>query len=77
MTGRIVSEQTIMRQKAANAKYAFPVIQLDEHGNILHKFASLSDAAQYVNGYKTNIKRACLSHKLYKGYMWALESEVV
>lgn len=77
MTGRIVSNQTIMRQKTANAKYAFPVFQLDEHGNSLRKFASLSDAARYVDGYTTNIKRACLSHKKYKGYMWVLESEVV
>lgn len=77
MTGRRVSEQTILRQKAANAKKALSVIQLDGQGNSIRIFASLSDAAQYVNGYKTNIKRACLSHKLYKGYMWMLESEVV
>ena len=77
MTGRKVSEQTIMRQKAVNAKNAFPAIQLDAQGNSIRKFASLSDAAKYVNGHKTNIKRACLSHKLYKGYMWMFESEVI
>ena len=77
MSGRIVSAKTIERQKLANEKYAFPVLQFDETGNKVNRFASLSDAAKFINGYKTNIKRACLSHKLYKGYIWQLESEVI
>lgn len=71
--GKCVSEQTRKRLRIAQ-KNKIGVICFCPDKKI--EFDSLSMAAQYVCGYKTNIKRACESGKYYKGYKWELKEVI-
>lgn len=75
MTGRKVSSQTIERLKTSNAKY--PICKCDESGKVIAKFISAREAARSVNGYTSNIVRACKSNRPYKGFNWTFGNEVV
>ena len=67
--GRTFSKETLKKMSIAHEKEKHPVIRIDSNGNT-ELFKSLHEAAKVVNGYPTNIGRACDSGKEYKGYHW-------
>lgn len=73
--GRTFSEETLKRMRNSHAKERKPVEMKNKDGVILSVFQSMSDAAEAISGYKTNISRACNSGKQYKGMFWAFHNE--
>lgn len=54
--------------------YKRAILQLDESGNILNRFASLEEAANSVNGSKGNICMVCKGERNRSyGYKWKYE----
>lgn len=54
--------------------YKRKVLQLDENDNVLNKFDSLKEAADYVNGSKASICSVCRGYrKQSNGYKWKYE----
>lgn len=54
--------------------YTKKVLQLDENGNVLKKFDSLKEAAEYVGGLKSGICEACKGRRVRSyGYKWKYE----
>lgn len=54
--------------------YKRKVLQLDENGNVLKKFNSLKEAAEYVGGSKCGICEACKGRRTHSyGYKWKYE----
>lgn len=70
MKGVVFSEETLERMRRGHDKEKVSVSRT-VNGEITI-YESLGKAAESVNGYKSNIKRACINHKPYKGYVWAL-----
>ena len=73
--GKVFSESHIQHLKDGHSAERIPIISIGKTGNKTI-YESLGEAAVAVNGYKTNIARACKSGKAYKGYMWAYKTEV-
>lgn len=54
--------------------YKRKVLQLDESNNVLNRFDSLKDAAEYVGGNKCGICEACRGRRKHSyGYKWKYE----
>lgn len=54
--------------------YKRKVLQLDENDNVLNKFNSLKEAAEYVGGFKCGICEACKGRRVRSyGYKWKYE----
>ena len=68
--GRQFSEETIEKMRRGHAKERRPVSQIDSEGKVVSRFESLLCAARAVDGYQTNIARACKSGRKYKGFAW-------
>ena len=52
------------------------IYQLDKQGNIINKFSSLAEAAQFLNKPKSNISAAALGkRKTAYGYQWKYEND--
>ena len=73
LKGRVISETTLQRMKEARKKQSKPVKMLALDGKEIKQFKSLGDAATAINGYKSNISRACENGKPYKNYLWVFE----
>ena len=69
--GIVYSPITLERMKAAHAKERKPVWRIADNGEKV-LFDSLGEAAQIVQGYRSNIARACKEKKKYKGYHWEM-----
>ena len=71
--GRKFSNETLLAMKTAHKNERKAVIQYDLAKNKQFEFESLSDAAESVGGYKSNISRACREKKIYKQSLWAFK----
>ena len=70
--GRSFSVETLDRMREAHKKERKPVRCFSLDGTLIKCFESLHEAAKAVNGYPTNISRACKKEtKTYKGYVWS------
>lgn len=69
--GKQFSNETINKMCESHAKERKPVKKCDDEMNMICVYDSLGDAALDVIGYKSNISRACVSGKKYKGYFWS------
>lgn len=67
--GRHFSEETLARMKDAHAKERMPVIMVSDDGTKT-RFCSLTEAANAVGGFKTNVSRAVANRTKYKGCLW-------
>ena len=75
--GKQFSPETLAKMKESHKKERKPVFQLDENGERLKRFDSLTAAADAVGGYASNITRACQSEgHLYKGFGWAFDNRI-
>lgn len=75
--GKTFSPATMERLKVAHKGERKPVIQYGLAGDEIARFESLGEAAKAVNGYKSNISRACANNRPYKDCLWAFRKEVV
>lgn len=66
--GKVFSKETLVKMAQAQKKKG--VEACDESGKAIKRFRSLHEAASYIEGYPTNIARACNENKAYKGMMW-------
>lgn len=73
---KVFSESHIQHLRDAHKSERKSVIRTDENGNQTI-YESQLDASKAVNGYSTNIARACKSGKPYKGSLWAYREEMV
>lgn len=71
--GKVFSQETLNKMKQAHRKEYVPVIQFDLLGGKVADYTNLTNAALSINGYKSNISRACKTGKPYKGYIWKLK----
>lgn len=71
--GRSFSDKTLSRMKEAHKKERKAVISFTLSGELFMKFESLHHAAQAVNGYPSNISRACNNGEPYKALKWAFD----
>ncbi len=72
--GKGYTPETIERMIAGHEKERKKVIGITGVGEKI-TFRSLGDAAQYVDGYRSNISRACTNGKSYKGMRWCFANE--
>lgn len=76
--GRKFSDETLKRMRKSHEKERHPVICFNEKREIIARYESTIQAAKAVNGYPSNITRACgRTDKPYKGFYWAACSEEV
>ena len=68
--GRVFSESSLEKMRAAHKKERKPVIRCSLDGTEIVDFESLGEAASSVGGDRSNITRACISGKPYRGYLW-------
>jgi len=66
--GKVFSEETLQKLRDGHASERKPVKRICNGTIIVYK--SLGDAAIAVNGYKSNISRACQNNKTYKDSKW-------
>ena len=66
---KVYSADTIKRMRSCHAKERKPVCRRSPNGAV-KEYESLGCAAGDVFGHKSNISRACLSGKPYKGFYW-------
>lgn len=64
------SEEHIEHLKESHKKERIPVVCFRPYGGEPKYYESLGSAAESINGYKSNISRACNNGKLYKGFYW-------
>lgn len=68
--GKEFTDEHIEHLKQAHSKERHPVESLDQNGNVVKYYGSLSEAAEDIGGYKTNVARAVEGNKVYKGFLW-------
>ncbi len=69
LKGISFTDDHIENLKKGHAKERKPVESISEDGTV-KKYGSLGEAALDVNGFKSNISRACKRAIPYKGFMW-------
>lgn len=67
--GKTFSDETLKRMKKCHEKERKPVMRTLPTGEEVF-YESLAKAAEAVNGFKSNISRACSTKKKYKDSMW-------
>ena len=70
--GKVYSAETLRRMREAHAKERIPVTGTDFDGDE-YDYPSLTAAAEAIGGYPSNIRRAIVSGKSYKGLWWKLQ----
>ena len=68
--GKVFTAEHIQNLKTAHAKERKAVESMDAQGNVLKRYESLSEAADDIGGYRTNVSRACNTKREYKGFFW-------
>lgn len=68
--GRTFSAETLEKMRRCHKSERKPVVREDGE-----KYESLTEAAEDVNGHKTNISRACADGRQYKGFTWRFADE--
>lgn len=68
--GKVFSDEHIRNLCNAHSKERKPVVRYSPHGEE-KAYGSLGEAAFEIGGHKSNISRACISGKPYKGFRWS------
>ena len=75
--GKVFTNETLEKMRNAHKKERKEVSMFSLSGELIISFGCLGEAAQAVGGYKSNISRACINNKAYKGYLWKLGKVVM